>query len=108
MLGPVVKPLGLDDKTFAVCFVGVFMQVMGTLQLPAFLGPSFSPFGALLNPWKDASTWKVTAGNKWTTATTPKGAPAPTPTPEGDAVNGDAPVKSKRKRKKNKSKVKEA
>jgi hypothetical protein len=36
---------GADDtKTFATVFIGIFMQVMGILQIPAFLGPSFSPF----------------------------------------------------------------
>jgi hypothetical protein len=52
--------LGIDDKAFAACVVTYFMQVMGILQLPAFLGPQFSPFGLdLLNPWKDSSTWTV-------------------------------------------------
>lgn len=40
---PIIK-MGLDDKTFAITFVGAFMQITGILQLPAFLGPSFSPF----------------------------------------------------------------
>lgn len=59
-----VKDLsGLDDRTFAVVFVSLFMQVIGLLQLPAFLGPTFTPFGpSLLNPWKDSSTWAVGKG----------------------------------------------
>jgi hypothetical protein len=39
---------GLDDETFAVVAVGVFMQVTGFLQLPQFLGPGFSPFNSLI------------------------------------------------------------
>ena len=35
---------GLDDKTFATVAVSLFMHVMGILQLPNFMGPSFSPF----------------------------------------------------------------
>lgn len=34
----------MDEKTFACCFVGLFMQVTGILQMPEFLGPSFTPF----------------------------------------------------------------
>jgi len=41
------KPFGLDDKTFAMVVVSLFMQIVGILQLPAFLGPGFSPYFAL-------------------------------------------------------------
>lgn len=34
----------MDDKTFAVMLVSLFMQVITILQMPAFLGPSFNPF----------------------------------------------------------------
>jgi hypothetical protein len=52
--------LGLDDRTFAMVFVSLFMQIMGILQIPAFLGPSFSPFGMkILSPFRDSSTWTV-------------------------------------------------
>mmetsp|Transcript_3845 Transcript_3845/g.5171 ORF Transcript_3845/g.5171 Transcript_3845/m.5171 type:complete len:287 (-) Transcript_3845:165-1025(-) len=34
----------LDDKTFATVVVSGFMHIMAILQLPEFLGPSFSPF----------------------------------------------------------------
>jgi hypothetical protein len=52
--------LGLDDRTFAVVFVSLFMQIMGILQIPAFLGPSFSPFGMkILSPFRDSTTWTV-------------------------------------------------
>ena len=56
---PVASALGLDDQTFAASFVSLFMQIMGILQISAFLGPSFSPFGVVLNPWKDSSTWTL-------------------------------------------------
>jgi len=52
--------IGLDDKTFATTFVSLFMQVMGILQIPAFLGPHFSPFGVkIIAPWLDSTTWSV-------------------------------------------------
>jgi hypothetical protein len=41
---PVSAFVTLDDDTFAQCVISVFMQVMGILQLPFVLGPSFSPF----------------------------------------------------------------
>jgi TRIC channel len=39
--------LGLSDPVFAVVFVSAFMQIVGILQLPHFLGPAFSPFNSL-------------------------------------------------------------
>lgn len=39
---------GLDDATFGCVCVGVWMQVCGLLQMPFLLGPSFSPFHALM------------------------------------------------------------
>ena len=36
--------LGLDEQTFAVAYVGLFMQITGILQLPHFWGPAYSPF----------------------------------------------------------------
>ena len=57
---PIAKLFDMDDKTFAYCVVSGFMQVMGILQMPQFLGPSFTPFGtAILNPFFDPSTWTV-------------------------------------------------
>ena len=44
--------LSMDDRTFAIVFVSLFMQVMGILRLPQFLGPSFSPFDTRSN-WID-------------------------------------------------------
>lgn len=35
---------GLDDRTFAIAFVSLFMQIVGILHMPIFLGPNFSPF----------------------------------------------------------------
>lgn len=67
---PLAKMLGLDDRTFATAFVSLFMQIMGILQIPAFLGPSFTPFTSshkILNPWRDPSTWTVgKPGAEWT------------------------------------------
>lgn len=40
--------MGNDPKKIATVFIGLFMQVMGILQIPAFLGPSFTPFGVLM------------------------------------------------------------
>ena len=59
---PIAKIFGgMDDKTFACCFVSLFMQITGILQMPHFLGPSFTPFGsAILSPFFDPNTW--TAG----------------------------------------------
>lgn len=57
---PIAKLLDLDEKVFAVCFVGLFMQITGILQLPEFLGPKFTPFGPdILTPFLDPSTWTV-------------------------------------------------
>ncbi len=35
---------GLDDRTFATAAVSLFMQIVGILHMPIFLGPNFSPF----------------------------------------------------------------
>jgi len=57
---PISKIFDLDDKTFALAYVSLFMQVVGILQMPQFLGPSFTPFGpSMLNPFFDPSTWSV-------------------------------------------------
>ena len=39
----------VDERSLAIAFVSLFMQITGILQLPAFLGPSFSPFVTLHN-----------------------------------------------------------
>ena len=39
---------GLDDATFGCVCVGAWMQICGFLQMPFLLGPSFSPFHALM------------------------------------------------------------
>ena len=57
---PIRKLFDMDDKTFGYCVVSGFMQVMGILQMPDFLGPSFTPFGtAILTPFFDPSTWTL-------------------------------------------------
>ena len=49
-LAPVQALLpGVEDRAFAIASVSLFMQVVGVLQLPAFLGGSFSPFVAIHN-----------------------------------------------------------
>jgi hypothetical protein len=40
--------MGVDDEMFAIVTVSLFMQVIGILQMPHFLGPSFNPFAALM------------------------------------------------------------
>jgi predicted alpha/beta superfamily hydrolase len=39
----------LEDRTFAIVFVSLCVQIVGILQLPEFLGSSFSPFRAVPN-----------------------------------------------------------
>jgi hypothetical protein len=39
--------MGLDDRTFCVTIISIFMQAMYILQLPELLGPSFSPFSMI-------------------------------------------------------------
>jgi len=70
--------LGLDDKTFAAVFVSLFMQIMGILQIPAFLGPSFSPFGVkILSPFRDSSTWNIgKTESEWSKASKRKKKPS--------------------------------
>lgn len=52
--------MGIDNETFAIVAVGFFMQVIGILQMPHFLGPTFNPFTALvalLNPIVKNAVW---------------------------------------------------
>lgn len=57
---PEVVRFGLDERTFAGVFVSFFMQVVGILQMPQFLGPSFTPFfNTILSPVFDATTWAL-------------------------------------------------
>lgn len=62
---------GLDNATFGVCFVSLFMQIVGILQLPRFLGPSFSPF-ASLGYWIGLGMERPTIEAAATTATQAK------------------------------------
>lgn len=107
---PVAKFLDLDDKTFAVCFVGFFMQATGIIQMPQFLGPTFTPFGqALLNPFYDSTTWAVgKTESKYSQAQAAKakveskerGMPAAISQNGDTDTNGIAAMKKKRKKKK--------
>lgn len=57
---PFSRLFDMDDATIACAFVSLFMQVMGILQMPEFLGPNFSPFtGKVISPFKDTATWNV-------------------------------------------------
>lgn len=44
LIVPIPTVLGLTEKAFAACVVSYFMQAIGVLQLPEFLGPQWSPF----------------------------------------------------------------
>jgi hypothetical protein len=61
--------MGVDDKTFATAFVSLFMQIMGILQLPIFLGSSFTPFSFahLLSTTRWSNFKSTTEHNKETT-----------------------------------------
>ena len=39
--------MGLDDRTFCVFVISIFMQAMYILQMPELLGPSLSPFSMI-------------------------------------------------------------
>lgn len=103
----------MDDKTFAYCFVSGFMQVMGFLQMPQFLGPSFTPFGsAILTPFFDTSTW--TAGKyegayaeqqKEKAELAEEAAAQKTKTRSFEPANGSMSKSQKRRRNKNKKKT---
>jgi hypothetical protein len=52
--------MDIDNETFALIAVSVFMQVIGILRMPHFLGPTFSPlaaFVALLEPIVKNTVW---------------------------------------------------
>ena len=92
----------LDDRTFAFVMVGIFMQVMGMLQTPALLGPSFSPFNAIGSLFNSSGNNKqiakpMSASNK-KVAKTNKQPPA--------SMQGEAGAKKKKNRtNKNKQKA---
>ena len=106
---PIAKIFELDDKTFALSYVSLFMQVTGILQMPQFLGPSFTPFGpAMLTPFFDPSTWTVGkyegayAERKREQAANQKTRYVPVP---GDGTKEGEPAMSiSKKRRKNKKK----
>lgn len=96
---------GLDDRTFATVFVSSFMQIMGILQIPAFLGPSFSPFGSrLLSPFRDSTTWSVgKIESKYSEQRKAKDEAKESGTDGAWETNG--PITRKRRRNRNKNKV---
>lgn len=53
-----------DERTFAIAFVSLFMQIVGILQLPQFLGSSFSPFVSIRNAIDAPLNAVLTGGGK--------------------------------------------
>mmetsp|Transcript_13186 Transcript_13186/g.18376 ORF Transcript_13186/g.18376 Transcript_13186/m.18376 type:complete len:309 (-) Transcript_13186:94-1020(-) len=90
----------MDTTTFGVVVVGIFMQIVGLLQLPLLLGPTFSPFTKAYSLVASTATKKK-----------PSSAPrklvkeTPVETPPGGNTNGTA---TKKKRKRNKKKTKQS
>jgi hypothetical protein len=111
---------GLDDRTYMTVAVGLFMQIMGILQMPQFLGPSYSPFVQLYNlifapvvskpPPPAAVTVKKDKALQNGTDERKSEAPVQAPIPNSETDTASPPVeastssKSSRKRKKNKAK----
>lgn len=70
----------LDEDTFATCAVSFFMLVIGILQLPAFLGPSFSPFNlaaSMLSPSPHPETTTKTIIESSASTSSKRGVPSP-------------------------------
>ncbi|GAX25268.1 hypothetical protein FisN_5Lh352 [Fistulifera solaris] len=89
------RQFGLKDVEFASCVVTYFMQLVGILQLPEFLGPSWSPFN--LFHWKGSSSGERRSGSEHKKQTA---------IDEGDApTNGGKSKKPKQKKAKNKMKT---
>jgi hypothetical protein len=40
--------MNIDNETFAIIAVSLFLQIVGILRMPHFLGPTFNPFTALV------------------------------------------------------------
>lgn len=96
--------LGLDDATFGVVAVGLFMQICGFLQMPQLLGPTFSPFNSLISL---VGQWMQKIP-KAKVDRVPEGAPKPqTVSTGGVVVNGSSTVtqQKKKRRSRNKKKV---
>lgn len=84
----------LDDRTFAVAFVSLFMQIIGVLQSPYAFGPTWSPFEALAEmAMPPASQIKEKKDRS---------------NPQDSASESDEPKKAKRTKRKNKNKPKKA
>lgn len=87
----------VDDRTFAIAFVSLFMQVIGMMQTPFVFGATWSPFEALGNlvspPVSEAAVETNIKSN-----------------PQEDLASDEdeAPTKKKSKRSKSKNKKKAA
>lgn len=94
---------GLDDATFGVVCVGLFMQVCGLLQMPMLLGPSFSPFNTLIAlPGQIFQKLPKAEVNL-----VPEGAPSAVKLESSSAavVNGGPSPQKRKRRSRNKKKV---
>lgn len=97
---PAGKVYGLTDVEVASCVVTYFMQIVGILQLPAFLGPNWSPFGLVfVSPSKGASTLAVAKSET-------ENSRQNMPKDETLTTNNGTSAPSKQKKKKNKNKLK--
>jgi hypothetical protein len=96
--------MGLDDETFAVVAVGAFMQICGFLQMPQLLGPSFSPFTALIALPGQLMQKMPKAEVNLLPEGTPSAYKAKVESNGDGAVHGQPAVPQKKKRRRNKKK----
>jgi hypothetical protein len=90
----------VDDRTFAIAFVSLFMQITGYLQTPYVFGPSWSPFETLGNIFITPATEKGMEVTKSLAEKVEKN-------PQEDSISDDDAIKNKKsKSKKSKSKQK--
>jgi hypothetical protein len=81
LVDPVAIWLGFDNVlkdpadrvAFGACAVSLFMQVMGILQMPQFLGPAFSPF---TSPFAKTTSSAGTASSDTKAAAAPAALPS--------------------------------
>jgi hypothetical protein len=112
----------LDEHVFATCCVSAFMLIIGILQLPYFLGPTFTPFDPTtitIFQWKDAAidtpikdvsndnTIKTTTTTKATDSKSAKGKASSTLPSKMNKSSELTAESSPTKKNKNKSKKKE-
>lgn len=98
---------GLDEATFGVVAVGLFMQICGFLQMPFLLGPSFSPFTMLIALPEQWFQKLPKAEVNLLPEGTPSAAAVTVSTAGSNGSTGSAvttPHKSKRRRNRNKKK----